>query len=235
MRPTVYGKEILLDLRGNLLGINLGFNFYNEHECGTQGLVQAVNNHAYEDGCTPAQYRKFHRQVEKAAKKWAKTPLAGYVFAPSSQVFMRKIIVDNSECDAKYPIRQLQDGKYILFSMTGAAYAAPNYWHRRLGLARKFPEDKLLYMPDYNPCRRYFQPGEFGAAWAHDGLMLLLSETAIYNAAVIVEQLTEAIKRNVLACVPQHPAFKLHGCTLVVLDKMPDNVSPLEVKHLLYA
>lgn len=234
MRPTVYGKEILFNLRGELIGINLGFNFFHEHQCGTQELVQSVNYHAFPDGCTPAQYRKYAKQMEKSAKKWERTPFAGYVFAPSAQIFTRKLIIDNSEVPASFPVRQLRDGKYIMFALNGGGYSAPQYWSQCLGNNRKFSEDKLLHMRDYNPSRKPFMKGEFAASWASGGLMLLLSEEMADPAEGIIRALTEAVMRNMLACVPQHPVFKYQGCILLILDKVPATVNPLEERRYSY-
>ena len=231
MRPTVYGKEILFNLQGELIGINLGFNFFCEHEGGTQELVQSVNLHAFPDGCTPVQYRKYAKAVEKAAKRWERTPFAGYVFAPSAQIFTRKIIIDNSDVPANFPVRQLRDGKYIMFALNGSVYSAPSYYSQCLGNAHKFSEDKLFPMRDYNPSRKTFMKGEFAASWASGGFMLLLSEEMADPAEGIIRSLTEALMRNTLACVPNHPLFRNRGCILVVLDKAPAGINPLNERR----
>ena len=43
-RPTVYGKEIRVDEQNKCIGINLGYNFFCEHEDDTLGIVQSWNN-----------------------------------------------------------------------------------------------------------------------------------------------------------------------------------------------
>lgn len=231
-RPTVHGKELVVK-NGEFIGLNLGFNFYFEHEEGTQGIVQHMNmlRSGFELwGYNSKINKKINKEKKAIYKKWGNSEFMGYIVLPSVNYLRREIIIDNTEIRDKYRNFQTVDGEYTLLWI-GNNWTS-DVWNKKWGNRRKFREDELLYMPDYqsslirpdftlNGERKPELSSLICGAWSSgDGNVMILVRK-IKARVNIVERLTNALKRGDLAILPDlQGVFKEHGCLLVNLQSL---------------
>lgn len=237
-RPTVYGKEIRLDRHGKCVGINLGYNFYSEHEGDTIVIVDSANRKMHSalsmlKAFGAFAYRKQISQLskkikanEKALARWSATPFNGHVFAPTTNSMLKMIVINNSEVRNKYSNVMLNDGHYYILSIGDGL--TPEYWEKKFGSKKTVSEEDLFYMPDYqnmirstgyilNQGHRLKQDTTFGASWALGSeymIIVLPAEQKSY-----LEDLQSALNAGNLACVSQEPRmFSDRGCCLIDLQ-----------------
>lgn len=173
MRPAVYGLQYVANSRGEFVGLNLGYNFYVEHEHGVDGLVRTINNtidmpddlregmkEVYSgqvSSITQAtkiitKVRRLQKKAQKelgsARKKWGRTPFGNYIISPVANIFKREIIIDNTEIQKLHSKFLTCNGKYTLLNL-GDVYTK-EYWHKKFGNRKKFTEEDFLYMGDYS-------------------------------------------------------------------------------------
>jgi len=249
MRTTVYGRQTLIMAEGKLLGINLGYNFYYEHEEGTLELVHNINrtsqahlaNKIVKQGCKDTKSIKFLYRLKKEIKKEEKimqryknTPYGEYTISCSIEPFIRKIIIDNSKLKRESVYRNylLNDGGYTLVILDNSLHT--DYWANKIENKRKFCEGNFFYMEDYNngvknnpgyilrgKGANKFTSGnvQFAAAWGSSGLILLIDRQSD-DTYNISESIEKAIKSGSLAIVPeQSKLFNDRGCCLILLDE----------------
>ena len=237
-RPTVYGKEIRIDNQNRCIGINLGYNFYCEHEGDTLGIVESCNNVNLRQlhllsSLAPIQYRKeitkLKKQIksdEKFIKRWNNTPFADHVFMPSTYSLLKMVVIDNSAIRQKYSNIFLNDGHYYLLSIGNGI--TPDVWEKKFGTKKTVSEEDLFYMQDYQGlCRNtgyilnngfnLTQQLNFGASWATHNSYLLVVLPAEQKS--YLEDIQSALKAGNLACVQYEPRmFKDRGCCLINLE-----------------
>lgn len=224
MRPTVYGREMIKNEKGELAGINLGYNYYLEHECGTEELLEGINDLA------PKMKLRDKIKFSKIKRKYKHTPFNGHIINPQIPLIERKITIDNTRIKAtysKYKKFLLKDGQtYTQVVTATASYLLNRYKETKVTYA----ESDVLYMPDYQS--NNFNTGwilngspsepkydEFAGAWdGSNGFMILFEDP---KAA---DEFIAAIRRGVMAMVSEERSlFKDRGLSFIVLDKVYEN------------
>ena len=237
-RPTIYGKEIRVDNEDNCIGINIGYNFYSEHEGDTRCIVDKLNKElprslTFLKTLGTLRYRKEIKQIskeieknEKAISIWKNTPFIDSVLVPTTRTWLKMVVIDNSEVRTNYTNVLLQDGHYYLLIIGNGL--THEYWEQKFGKKKTVSEKDLFYMEDYqrmcrntgyilnNGCRLQ-QQNNFAASWSltDDAIMILLPEQQKHY----LEDIQTALKNGYLACVTQEPRmFKDRGCCLINLE-----------------
>lgn len=238
MRATLFGKQVRVQ-GDKFLGINLGYNFYTEHEYGIEKIPSEINSYSIALGNMSMLYRPnisqamlLRRKVSaqnKAIKAWDDTPFKGFILYPCTIYTRREIIIDNTSIQNKYNRFLTSNGNYTLLYIG----MAPEHWRVRNGERRKFTEEELLYMQDYN-VDMSINPGfmmngrnktmndntGFAAAWqgrSHDIMLLVSSE--LESDKHIVDGIISAIKKGSLTIVGnEQRLFSDRGLILLDLD-----------------
>lgn len=166
-RPTVYGKEIVMD-SGEFVGINLGYNFYTEHEHGTgkivlnnwNGLREHITKSSvygmmfwrcpYVTGCTTVrqatkQAKRLQKEALEKEARWKDTPFANNMLPCCTPYMKREIVINNASIKDQHDTFQTTDGIYILLRIGEDGLE----WDKYHGNASFFTEDELQYMNDY--------------------------------------------------------------------------------------
>lgn len=102
-RAGVYGREIrLLDTTSTLLGINLGYNFYTEHENGTHELVERINSNPETKELSLNEWnslsgikemnrlKKAKNKALKIKERWKACPYYEYMIQSNASIFKRE-------------------------------------------------------------------------------------------------------------------------------------------------
>lgn len=244
MRPSVYGAQIV-SYNNNIYGVNLGYNFYAEHECGTIDLVNYLNydksliiNKITNSNCSrikaELKYKKALKEEQKVLSRWKSTPFDGFVLSPNTPVYERKVVINNSSVvRKKYNKFLLDETEYNMLIV--ARQRDIDYLKEKFGKRRIFSEDEILCMPDYNVDVHknigYAMSassgnipisgnGQLAGAWASNGIILLVKSNGFPSGEKVVSDLHSAIRRGCLAVVSEEQRmFRDRGCCLVVLDK----------------
>lgn len=245
MRPGVYGRQSVLDKEGNLVGINIGFNFFSEHENGTEGLVFNLNNdhsgivnRICKKGRTeigPLHMIKYNRELQREINqiaKWKNTPYKNLVLLPSTQYTYKNIEIRNSNIANKYDTFLLQDGEYELLLLH--TFMEGMRLKEKLGKRRIFSEEDLFYMPDYNDSIQnnigyqlnkhivaQIKEPEVHLAGSWDGThgVLIIYKKDKNNSNNSLEKLIKALEKGNLAITDyEGRMFKLKGCSLIDLE-----------------
>ena len=237
-RPTVYGKEIRVDNDNTCVGINIGYNFYCEHEGDTICIVENLNNISYRNlnflktlgGIRYVrEINKLSKQLkknEKIVSRWKNTPYVGHVFFPTTPTWLKMVVIDNSEVRTKYKNVILDDGHYYLL-VIGTGFTS-EYWEKKFGTKKTVSEKDLFMIEDYQGlCRNtgYLlnngqglkQENNFAASWSlsDNTIMILLPE----QKKSYLEDIVKALKEGNLGCIQQEPRmFKDRGCCLIDLE-----------------
>jgi len=238
MRPTVYGKEIRVDNNDKCVGINIGYNFYAEHEGDTCSIVENVNNKFYSNlnllkalgrFKNRQEINKLNKQLkcnEKLISRWNNTPFVGHVFFSTTPFWLKMIVINNSEVRKKYNNVILEDGHYYLLVIGDRINA--DSWENKFGTKKTVSEDDLFCMRDYQGLSRntgYLlnngsslkKENNFAASWSlSDNTIMILLEESKKN---YLEDMVNALKSGNLACVQYEPRiFKDRGCCLIDLE-----------------
>lgn len=240
MRPTIFGRQIVYDKQGVFVGLNLGYNFFVEHECGTQGLVERVNRDKSviltelkkeeEQGVSTFKLKrkldKLLKEDLKELKRWDKTPFKDYVLNKHIPMFSKKITINNEEIQNKYNKFLLDNDDYTML-VVGSGYYI-KCLKDKFGKKRIFNEKEIFYMEDYNDSvinnvgymlsrnkiSKCMSNNDFAGQWDPNGFMILSKKD------IIIENIEDAIKRSCLAVVPEEPRlFNDRGCCLIILDR----------------
>lgn len=229
MRATICGKQIR-EFDGRFFGINLGYNFYMEHEVGIEKIPFEINNYSLVSGNMNMFYRptigqmiKLQRKIltqSKAIRKWDGTVFKNLVLYPCTEYVKREITIDNTNILNKYKRFLTKNGKYTLLYIGITA----DDWRKKYGDRRKFAECELLYMPDYNTdmtinprfmmscgSKPVDEPG-FAAAWQGGlGNILILMSNELESEKHAIDGIINAIKNGNLAMVSK--------CNRLFLDR----------------
>lgn len=124
-RAGVYGREIrLLDNTSTLLGINLGYNFYTEHENGTHELVEWINRNTETKELSLNEWnslkgikemnrlKKAKNKALKIKERWRDCPYYEYMIQSNASIFKREIIIDNTPIQNQYQNFLTTNGNY---------------------------------------------------------------------------------------------------------------------------
>lgn len=145
-RPSVYGRQLVVSGNNLFCGINLGYNFFCEHEGDVSIIAKGLNTLAefiYSENRSTK--RRFSKSVKKT-QRWQSTPFAGGVLLDIVPYCKKSLIIDNSSIIGKYKNYQMKDGEYTMLAI---GYFNNDNWHNVHGDRRKFTEEEIMYMPDY--------------------------------------------------------------------------------------
>lgn len=245
MRPTLFGKEIHT-YQDKFLGINLGYNFYAEHEYHIEEIPARLNNYSIVSGSMDMIYRRTIGQTiqlkrkisaqNKVVARWDNTPFKDKVLYPCTIYTKREVIIDNTGIQNKYNRFLTNNGNYTLLYLG----LTPESWRKHHGDRRKFTEEELLYMSDYNTDMSvnigFMTKGRnkivkdnigFAAAWQggmHEIMLLVSSE--VESTKHIVEGIISAIKKGSLAVVQEEGRlFSDRGLILLDLENCYNSFS----------
>lgn len=168
-RPGRFGRELKLDSNGAFIGLNLGYNFFCEHEAGVEGIVRSIrfgshltkravkNTMHMANFCgaskeqkkqIKAECKKKLELAEKAEvcyKKWSDTKLAPYMLLADTGYFVRQIRVNNNNLQLAGLMLHNGDYSYIGLGGNGSISHISKKFENKI----VFSEDELLYTPDY--------------------------------------------------------------------------------------
>ncbi len=247
MRPTVHGHQIVMSKEGKCAGVNIGYNFYCEHEGGTDDIIKHNWNIEYHIMLANCQYnipipeeekakrskelqdmykkrKKLVKQAQKLAGRWKATPYKGYTLPSFMEYGVKSVIVDNTPIKDKYRTFQLANGEYIVLVVGWSNYDM----HVRYGRKRKLTEEDLLYMPDYQSMFNNtgyqlrgsldtIRPDMVYGAWSSNDGNIMVIVPKIGKN--IIDDLIEALKGGSLACTPfLEGMYSDRGCCLTCLD-----------------
>lgn len=237
MRPTLFGKQYKI-YQDKFIGINLGYNFYTEHEYGIEEIPKEINKYSIVSGNitafyihNPIQEMQLKRKISaqnKIIKRWDNTPFKDFVLYPCTIYVRREIIIDNTNIQNKYNRFLTKNGNYTLLYIGETT----DNWRKHYGDRRKFAEDELLYMRDYNTDMS-INPGfmmnsknslltqaDFAAAWqGRSSNIMILVNNEIESNKHIIDGIIDAIKKGSLAIVgEEHRIFSDRGLILLDLD-----------------
>lgn len=238
MTATLYGKELRLSKSGEFIGINLGYNFYCEHEFDVDKVASRLNQYcagkSFDELLTMStmqriKYGNARKKQEKSVSKWDNTPFKGTVLFPNVIYTQREIIIDNTDILSKYNLFLTDNGKHTILIIG----TNPEQWRKQYGDRRKFSEEELLYMPKYN-ANMSVNPGfmmsgqkevrhnnsGFAAAWAAgaDNIEIIVSEQ-LEAKTNLTSQIINALKNGNLAVVQSEKRlFKDRGLILIDLE-----------------
>ena len=240
MRAALFSRQIITDNDDKIIGINIGYNFYAEHECGTDALVANINTNrlkdiqALMDCASLIERHKVKKSIEKrqkankmALKRWENTPFNGYVLLPSVQYFTHKIIINNDSIKDKYNVFLTDNSNYTMLYIGNGI--DNEYWHKKFGNKRTLTEKDIFYMEDYQSTllnTGYILAGRprvgemqqsktLIGQWAGSdrGIMILMKNDDY------IQDIISALKRGSIAVVPEERRlFKDRGCCLIDLD-----------------
>lgn len=168
-RPGKVGRELKLDSNGNFIGLNIGYNFYCEHESGVEGVVGRIRSGSHLDkkqvksmmhmisfmGANKEQKKQAKAECKKGLEvsenaevlyqRWHNTELAPYMLLADTGYFVRQIRVNNN--DLQLSGLMLHNGDYTYIGLGGTG--SINHISKKFEGKTVFREDELLYTPDY--------------------------------------------------------------------------------------
>lgn len=151
MRPTVFGKQVVTR-NGIVCGVNLGYNFYTEHEGGIDYTLNNINNNSVYITSNAENKSVMNKKKKdlKMAETFKHTPFYKNIILSSVDYIRREVIIDNSELkqSGKYKNIMLDNADYTLLVFGNYSVLKAN--RERLENKRKFSEESFLYLPDYN-------------------------------------------------------------------------------------
>lgn len=138
MRAGIYGSEIIID-DGNFIGVNLGYNYYAEHECDLKCLVEKYNR---KDSSQSAKDKEIKKKYKDS---WVKD----YILNPDTTgLIKRTIVFDNSKPDY-YDNYLSRHGEYLAMYIGKKDTYEYSYWNKTLVSNKVYREDELIQMSDY--------------------------------------------------------------------------------------
>lgn len=149
MRTAVYGSEIAI-VDGKIVGFNLGYNFYTEHESEYKvlELIEYLNKQYDMEVSDEVNLKKYNEGM-KFTEKYKESPFYNNILRGKLTYLKREIIVDNKKLkkEKKYNKYLLSDGEYTMFYIQ--KYTRDDF-SAKYGRRKKFCEEELLNMTDYN-------------------------------------------------------------------------------------
>lgn len=251
MRPTVFGKQIV-SRNGILCGVNIGYNFYLEHERETRELLNRINNGsiAINNISDKLSFDNKRKIAIRKSNIFNTTPFSRCIILSNVDYIRREVIIDNSELkkSGKYQNFMLENTDYTLFIFSD--YDTLKWYRGRLGNNRKFSESDFLYMGDYNSDissnvgARLAGVGtlhsEIGigtmstmvsGAWGNDGFLVLIKRHGITE--YLADNIESNLKNGGLALVNEPCGiFRDRGLGLVFLNNIYNNGKENKGKRL---
>lgn len=232
-RPAVHGKEIVTYGDDELIGINLGYNYYMEFENGTKYMIDSLWSISFNDSLNACcksllQVKRCLRTARKIVKRFESCPYADYMLPNYTLCVKRSVRINNLDVKKQYRTCQLVDGDYICLWIN----MSEDYIQKKMDRKRVFGEDSFLYMPDYqgssNAVMLWNDIGRkqikqdskvFGSVWGDNGAYIILLMPKEYEW--IVDELIEYIKKGVVAFVPEEQRlFHDRGGILVNVESV---------------
>ena len=215
-RPAVRGKEIITYGDDELIGINLGYNYYVEFENGTHNMIESIwgrFNDSLGAYCESLfQVRRYIKKAQKVIKQFEGSPHANFMLPNYTLCVKRSVEIDNSELRKNYKTCQLVDGDYVCLWIN----MAEEYIQKKMGRKRIFDESAFLYMPDYQGSsnavmlwndvgrKRVLQDNKvFGSVWGDnsDYIILLMPKEHEW----VIDELIKGIKDGFIAFISEEP------------------------------
>lgn len=145
MRPAIHGNEVVFD-KDTFIGINLGFNFYAEHEGNIKKLAESFN-YMY-SGISLRELAAYKKSLHAINKKWKNTSILPYILNPyTTALVKRTITIDNSSKAPYYNKYLCFDEEYVALYFYNKSY--PQGFSEKLTSKQKFREDELYCMRDF--------------------------------------------------------------------------------------
>lgn len=238
MRPTIFGKQVV-NRNGVVCGVNLGYNFYTEHERGINDLIITLNNNLTENYVISFKEKlAFDKKVRADNRKMSKfsgTPFRNCIVRPSTRYIRREIIINNDELKNRYYNLMLENANYTL--LVFGSRGILSVYSQKLEGKRKFNESDFMYVPDYNlgtsqnigailsgksTCKDIgigTISTMLSSSWDNTGFLIFIKKDSIYsNIPDIIE---DNLKAGGLALVSE-PAgiFMDRGLGLVFLNNV---------------
>lgn len=227
-RPGVFGKQLVTN-GGNFIGINIGYNYFCEHEGGTEELCDFMNELRKYRGISGSLKLK---RIAKEPLRYKDTPFGNYMLLPVVTYFRCAVLINND--DLKYRTRLMHNGVWdMLYLGTSGSiryFFHKLYEHRQKINGELFPmtEADLFYMEDYNNLSsvnfgfaRAGQPGVPSGSgivgcWGSSDDYLYLGVSRDLVDCDVMSQLIVALKAGHLAiCPEERRLFADRGCCLV--------------------
>lgn len=238
MRPTIFGKQVVTR-NGILCGVNLGYNFYTEHERGINDLLTTLNNNLTENYVASFKdklaFDKKVRADNRKMNKFRSTPFKNCIVRPSTRYIRREIIINNDELKNRYCSLMLENTNYTL--LVFGSRGILDVYGKKLEGKRKFSEADFMYVPDYNlglsPNIGAILSGKstckdigigtistvLSSSWDNTGFLIFIKKDSIYSS--IPDNIENNLKAGGLALVSETAGlFRDRGLGLVFLDNM---------------
>lgn len=238
MKPGVFGREVIM-LGTKFRGINIGYDYVDEHEGGTiLKLVETLNERAKKDIEEEHEKQGFFKSLFAPKKmktditaisKWGDTPYRFYVVMPSVPYIRKEIVIDNKPIKRKYNHFLLDDGEYTFLSFDEHVKSARENWESVYGYKTVFTEADWFYMPFYQKLESktgyivdtvngkvptISDPGVAGQ-WSSRGFQLFIANKRLADA------FCETLEKGNLAIVDtvEH-VFQGRGCCFINLEEI---------------
>lgn len=242
MRPAVFGEEIV-KRNNKIVGFNIGYNFYCEHEQGVLELINNLNNQ-YLKKLSLKDNKKLYKNGFLLTNKYKNTPFSKCILRGNIEYIRREIIIDNTELieSQKYSKYLLFNGNYTMFKVSSEV--GLEAFKEKYGQRRKFSEEELLDMSDYNIDMSYNMGYQLAGAanchmnqsvvgsWGSDGFIVFIPKM-IYLEEMknLADDFENSLKTGSLAlCDGYAGLFKDRGLSFVMLDKCYPELSNMTVK-----
>lgn len=216
-RPAVRGKEIVTYGDDELIGINLGYNYYVEFENGTKYMLDSLWRNGYNDSLhacckSSLQAKRCIKKAQKIAKRFEFCPYADYMLPNYTLCVKRSVRINNSEVKKQYRTCQLVDGDYVCLWIN----MSEDYIQKKMDRKRVFGEDSFLYMPDFqgsaNAVMLWNDVGRkqvtqdskvFGSVWGDNGEYIILLMPKEHEW--VIDELIKGIKEGFIAFISEEP------------------------------
>lgn len=221
MRPTVYGKEFCIRDR-KCVGINIGYNYYCEHEDVVLKLIDCLN------GMVP-KATSFDKLLKKDGRSFLKKVPVHPAFKncrllPDVPYFKTDVLIDNRPLKGKYNVLQLSSKVYTLYVFGWDLERVK----RNVESKSVFTEEDFSYLPDYQISKSIHQSTLFRdginmgivlfGSWYENGFLILIAKD---NSICPTYQIEYSLKNGYLALCDGHAGlFKDRGLSLIFLDKL---------------
>lgn len=233
MRAAVFGRELLV-ADNQFIAVNLGYNYYNEHEGNAAMRLKEYLNReteAYVQRTVKPgllKMRNVNKKLQEDVVKmqrWKNTPFCTCMLRSSLPVYRREIIINNEPISDKFSKFILVDGEYSLLVLNPMVDF--EYWERQYGTKRTFTEGHFFNCNDYqnfNNNMGYIMDVARGrklndttiraaGTWGEDGAMIFFQDRNI------ADSFCEALKAGNMALVAQeNRILKDRGCCFINLD-----------------
>lgn len=240
MRPAVYGGEIVK--RDNkIVGFNIGYNFYCEHECGVLELINNLNNQ-YLSKLSLNDNQKLYKNGFSLTYKYKKTPFSKCILRGNIDYIRKEIIIDNDILieSKKYSCFLLSNGNYTMFKVSSEMCLQA--FREKYGQKRKFTEEELLDMSDYNIDMSFNMGFQLSGghsiinsciigSWGSDGFTIFIPKMYSDYIKNLADDFENSLKTGSLAiCNGNTGLFKDRGLSFVMLDKCYPELSNITTK-----